>query len=313
MSNQHHLADADVLVTGGAGFIGSHISSMLVDLGADVSIVDNYSKGRSEFVPETVDSFELDIRSTRLIDVVTEIAPEYVVHLAAHHYVPYCNEHPAEAYDVNVMGTRNLLDACETIDSLKRLVFASTGAVYPPRETPHSESDDVDPVDTYGRTKVIGEDLVTKFHYKTEIDTVSLRLFNVYGPNETNPHLIPAIIEQLENGNRTVELGNLSPQRDFVHVADVVDAVAVALTEVAGGNRSYNVGTGNSYSVREVVEAIGEALGKDIEIIQEEERVRESDRPHLCADPSLLKQKTSWDPTVTLVEGLQRLSDNESD
>jgi len=312
MADHSDLTDTNVLVTGGAGFIGSHLSSALVDRGADVSVVDDYSKGRRELVPPAADSFDLDIRSSRLTDVVAEIAPEYVVHLAAHHYVPYCNEHPEQAYDVNVMGTRNLLNACNGADSLDRLVFASTAAVYPPMETPHTESDDLDPMDTYGRTKVIGEDLVSKFHYETGVDTVSLRLFNVYGPNETNPHLIPAILEQLAGGDRTVELGNLSPERDFVHVSDVVDAMTVALTEAADEHRYYNVGTGTSYSVREVVEATSEALGEDIEIAQDEERVRESDRPHLCADPSLLKRETSWEPTVTLVDGLRQLLDIES-
>jgi len=308
--DNNSIAGESVLVTGGAGFIGSHLSSALLDHGAHVCTVDNLTKGSEEFIPAGATTFTSDIQSDQLAEIVEDVTPKHVIHLAAHHYVPFCNENPEEAFNVNVMGTRNLLDACEPVESIERLVFASSAAVYRPKNEPHKETDALHPICIYGRTKLVGEDLVDKYHQDTGVDTVSLRLFNVYGPNETNDHLIPTILDQVKDNGTKIDLGNLSPKRDFVHVSDITNSFIAALTEVDGNNRHYNVGTGDSYSVREVVEATSEVLGRNINIRQDEERVRESDRPNLCADSTLLQRDTSWEPTVRLVDGLSMMAES---
>lgn len=301
------LNDKTVLVTGGAGFIGSQISADLLAAGADVHVLDNCFAGDADLVPEGARFVEADVRSAAAAEHIERVDPDGIVHLAAIHYIPYCNENPREAFEVNVMGTRNVLEAARGLSGLESVVLASSAAVYPPRETANREDSELAPMDIYGETKLLDEDLLELFHHETGVPSTAARLFNVYGPNETNPHLIPAVLDQLEDGSRTVELGNLSPERDFVHVRDVSNAVRTLLAEFEGGFRPYNVGTGEAYSVREVVEATADALGEEITIEQDEERVRESDRPRLQADVTRLTEETSWEPTVSLVEGLREL------
>ena len=309
------------LVTGGAGFIGSHVTERLLDRGLEVHVLDNLIAGTDEHVPSQATLHEVDLRDDRVGQLVRELDPSIVLHLAARHYIPYCNDHPEETFEVNVMGTRSLCDALRECDRLDSLVYASSAAVYPPRDRAHAEHDPAGPMDIYGRTKLVGEDIVELFARDTDVPTVSARLFNVYGPNETNPHLIPAILEQLEDGNRSIELGNLSPARDFVYAEDVADAFVtladesdVVTSESAGSDgsyRIYNVGTGTAYTVRKVAEAVGEALGDDLVVSQATERVRESDRPHLCADTTRIERETGWQPRTEFVDGLRDLLRSE--
>lgn len=297
----------DVLVTGGAGFIGSRFVKDLSETDANVVAVDNCFAGDPTLVPDDVRLERVDIRSDEFEELVATVEPDAIVHLVALHYIPYCNEHPEEAFDVNVMGTRNLLSAARELPDLDTLIFASSAAVYPPRKGPNSETSVTGPTDIYGRTKLIGEDLTELFAEQTDTTAVAARLFNVYGPNETNEHLIPAVLKQVRDGKREIELGNLTPKRDFIHVSDVADALGTLLRNADAGYSVYNVGTGTEYSVREVVEKTSEALGEDIEITQDDDRVRESDRPHLQADISRMRADFGWEPDVDFVDGLSAL------
>jgi UDP-glucose 4-epimerase len=211
------------------------------------------------------------------------------------------------------MGTRNLLEAARQLSGLETVVFGSSAAVYPPREEANGEASEPGPMDIYGETKLIGEDLMRLFHRETGVPTTSARLFNVYGPDETNEHLIPAVLTQVRAGDRTIELGNLTPKRDFVHVTDVARALGTLLTGSESGYATYNVGTGSPHSVREVVERTAEALGEEIEIVQDDDRVRESDRPHLEADVSAIRADHGWTPEVAFVDGLRDLLEQEDD
>ncbi|MFH5800273.1 NAD-dependent epimerase/dehydratase family protein [Haladaptatus sp. CMAA 1911] len=296
-----------VLVTGGAGFIGSHVSQRLLDDGWDVHVVDNCFAGREELVPDEVTFYDADIRSAEFRRLVQSIAPRRIVHLAALHYIPYCNEHPEEAFDVNVMGSRNVYEAARTLDDLETVVFASSAAVYPPGDAPNREGDEVAPVDIYGQTKLIGEDLLQLFAAVTDVSCAAARLFNVFGDDETNPHLIPAIFDQLREGDRTLTLGNLTPKRDFVHVSDVADALVALADGFDGSYRAFNVGTGTECSVREVVGYIGGLVGEDIEITQTERRTRKTDRQHLCANVDRIRTEIGWEPRYSFVDGLDDL------
>ena len=305
------LDGSTVLVTGGAGFIGSHLTRKLTDRGASLVVVDDLFAGRREYVPDNATFYEQDIRSDAFAETVRDEAPDAIVHLAAIHHIPYCNANPEEAFEVNTMGTRTLLEAAEDVENLQQVVFASTAAVYEPGERPHRETDEPGPIDIYGRTKLVSEDLLEKFSMETGVRAASARLFNVYGTNETNQHLIPAILDQLRDGSREIELGNLSPARDFVHVTDVADALVALLAEFDGDYRAYNVGTGTEHTVREVVEHTSEALGESIEIAQDEERVRESDRPHLRPSVGRIERETGWSADVEFTEGLRDLLESE--
>lgn len=308
------IEDGDrVLVTGGTGFIGSYVTRRLLDDGADVHALDNGFTGSEDLVPDAVTVHDADVRDAdATADVVTNVDPDVIIHLAAIHFIPYCNENPEEAFDVNTLGTRHILDAARELDSLERVVNTSTAAVYEPAPGPHREDEGINPMDIYGRTKLVAEDEARLFNVDTGVPTVSARLFNVYGTRETNSHLIPAILEQIVDGSRTIELGNLKPARDFIHASDVADALVTLATEFDGDHPAYNVGTGTEHTVREVVEAISAALGEEITIEQDEERVRESDRPHLEPDVSRLEEEFGWSASLTLEEGIDRLLQEEA-
>lgn len=298
-----------VLITGGAGFIGSHVTEALSDRGAEVRVLDNFFVGKKEFVPDQVTVEATDIRSEAAVEAIQAFQPHAVVHLAALHYIPYCNENPEETFEVNVMGTRNILQGSRLSDDLQAVVYTSSAAVYPPTDEATPETTPPGPMDIYGRTKLVGEELLKLFHEETGVPATTARLFNVYGRNETNPHLIPAILEQIDGDSEEIELGNLTPRRDFIHTEDVTAAI-VRLLETADGYDTFNVGTGSAYSVKQVATHVIEQLDRDMTVVQEQERVRDSDRPHLQADITKIKNDTGWTPTVDLSTGLGRLVDH---
>lgn len=306
VGNHIMIDNATVAVTGGAGFLGSHVCKQFAQQGSDVHILDNFHAGDRSLVPDGATTHDVDIRTDAFPARLQEISPDVVVHLAALHYIPYCNDNPEATFDVNVMGTRTLLEAAREFKPDK-VVFASSAAVYPPREGSNREDSELGPMDIYGRTKVVGEDYMEAFAHDTGISTTAARLFNIYGPNETNPHLVPAILDQVKTGERTIELGNLTPKRDFIHVSDVARALTTMATEADTVYEVYNVGSGDSKSVKEVVNIVSEALGEDIEIAQDEDRVRDSDRPDLEADINKIERDLGWSPEVEFVEGVASL------
>lgn len=299
------------LITGGAGFVGSHLSRKLLAQGATVHVVDNQVVGRRELVPPEATFHDVDIRSTEFVSTVKTADPDIIFHLAAHHYIPYCNENPEEAFEVNVMGTRRLLDAARHLADLDSVIYASTAAVYPPSHEPHRETDAEGPMDIYGRTKLVGEDLLKLFAMETGISSTAARLFNIYGPRETNDHLIPAILNQIHEGRRKIELGNLTPGRDFIYVEDVTTALIELATKYDGKFRVYNVGTGTEQTVREVVERVSDVLGEEIIVKHAQERSRESDRPNLCASTERIEREIGWQADIEFMEGLRQLLEAE--
>jgi UDP-glucose 4-epimerase len=191
-----------ILLTGGAGFIGSAVIRELQAHMHEIYVVDNLSFGNRAFisVPDHC-FFKEDIRSReRLAGIFREVQPDWVIHLAAIHFIPYCNENPFESSNINVQGTMNVLDAVEGTSSVKKVFFASTAAVYPAFDSATREDHRLDPLDIYGLSKLVGERLVNEFYLKTGITAVICRFFNAFGPNETNPHLIPEIQNQINAG-----------------------------------------------------------------------------------------------------------------
>jgi len=301
-----HIDGTKVLVTGGAGFIGSHVCSQLIDNGADVQVFDNFFRGVQANISKKAELIEGDIIDDADMEKIGQANPDVILHLAAIHYVPYCTENPQEAYETNVLGTRKVLNEARRAD-VDKVVAASSAAVYPSREEPNAETSELGAIDVYGDTKILGEDLYRLFNYDTGIGIVGARLFNVFGTRETNPHLIPAIVEQVKEGTE-VNLGNLTSKRDFVYVTDVVDALTRMITDgPAEGYRNYNVGTGEPRSVREVYETVKRLVEKDITLQQDKDRVRESDRPKLQADISRISAELDWQPNVEFEEGVRRI------
>ena len=302
-----------ILVTGGAGFIGSHLVERLVAGGRRVHVADDLSRGRTEWLADGVDLHQLDIRDAAgLRRVVARVLPEAVVHLAAMHFIPDVDGAPELARGVNVEGTRALLDAL--YDSRpERLVFASTAAVYPDRAGPIAETCPPAPLDVYGQTKLEGEGLVERFASTTGTTVVLARIFNVIGPRETNAHVVPDLIGQLRGDSDRVRLGNLGSRRDYTDVRDVAEGLARLVAASSTHVARVNVGSGRGISVAELVSACERVLGRSIEVEIEPRRRRDVDRRELVADSTLLRQLTGWSPTRTLDATLAELLATSSD
>ncbi|OQB58247.1 MAG: UDP-glucose 4-epimerase [Bacteroidetes bacterium ADurb.Bin145] len=299
------------LITGGAGFIGSAIVPELQGKGHEIFVLDNLSFGSRDFIDVKDDHFFLaDIRNRNEVNrAVKIIQPDIIVHLAAIHFIPYCNKHPFESADTNIRGTMNVLEAGSKLKCLKKIFFASTAAVYPICDEAVNEGFQQLPLDIYGLSKLTGEHLLKKFWLETRIDTVVCRFFNAFGPNETNPHLIPEIERQLREGQRTIKLGNLTPKRDFIHTHDMASAVSLLLTMDLPGFDIFNLGRGIEYSVVEIVQAFERQLNEKITIKVDPSRVRKVEREHLLADVSKLKS-IGWSPRWGIDDGIKDLINN---
>lgn len=298
-----------VLITGGAGFIGSALSKHLQELGHDVFVLDNLSFGRRQLAGVPDDRFfQCDIRDRNGVNEVFDATrPNWVLHLAAVHFIPYCNQHPAEAADININGTISVLDAARTKGSVEQVFVASTAAVYPIADGAMDEEHELGPMDIYGTTKLATEKLASEFHLRSQIPTIVGRFFNAFGPNETNPHLFPEIQRQVLGGARTLQLGNLEPKRDYIHTKDMSRAMSALLGQGIKGCDTFNIGRGIEYSVREVVEAFERQLGEKLTIEVDQARVRKVERMHLLADVRKLKMVTGWEPNWSIDEGVATL------
>jgi UDP-glucose 4-epimerase len=295
------------LVTGGAGFIGSAVIEKLQREGHEIFVIDNLSFGKRDFIHVADDHFfENDILDKAAMDkAFAYIKPETVVHLAAVHFIPYCNQHPYESSTINIQGTMNILDNCKKY-GVSKVFFASTAAVYPIYDEAVTEKHATGPLDIYGLSKLTGERLCNEFHLQTGVPTIVCRFFNAFGPNETNPHLIPEIQQQVNDGLRTIKLGNLTPKRDFIHTSDMANAVFTLLNTVNKGIDTFNLGRGIEYSVTEIVEAFSRQIGEPITIEVDQARVRKVERMHLLADVTKLKS-IGWSPLIGIDEGIKTL------
>ncbi len=298
-----------IFITGGAGFIGSGIVRNLLDQGHDILVFDDLSFGNRQFIdlPEKRFIQGNILNKEALENGLLGFAPHQVIHLAAIHFIPYCNEHPFESANINITGVINLLDACKKVSTLEKILFASTAAVYPIYDAAISENVHPAPSDIYGLSKLAGEELFRKFHIESGIATIICRFFNAFGPNETNPHLIPAIQEQVLAGKRTIKIGNTAPKRDYIHTRDMANGVRLLLEKFENGIEVFNLGRGIEYSVTEVIDAFSKALGEPLQVETDPARVRKTDRLHLLADTGKLHRYTGWTPEVSLEEGIKTL------
>src|SRR5262245_15544350 len=209
-----------VLVTGGLGFVGSALVARLARSDLGVTVLDNESRGSLSNVDEArIDFVHADIRDLdSVVASMKEREFSAVIHLAATHFLPDGNRDPQAAILNNVIGTENMLAACSEAN-VARVIAVSSMAVYPSSDHASREEDPVGPYDVYGETKVANEMQLSRWSSaNSERISIAIRLSNVYGPRETNPHVIPEIMEQLAMGKTDLELGNTAPFRDYVHV-----------------------------------------------------------------------------------------------
>jgi len=304
-----------VVLTGIGGFIGGHLADRLVADGAEVLGIDNFSFGRRENVPVKAMFHELDLATCsegELFALIRSFAPDHVIHFAAIHFIPYCMAHPDETFASNVRGTEVMVRALEGLP-VRKLVFASTMDVYAAADRVHQETDEPAPSNVYGLSKLMGETLVA---YAARVCdpmcAVSLRFANIFGPRETNPHLVPDILDRLRDPREPeIRMGNLAPTRDFLHVEDLVEAIISCLSAETGRYACFNVGSGVATPVRRVVELLKSYAGDGRPVREDPAKLRNFDRPSLSPDISKIHQALGWQPGRTLETGLEQLVEYE--
>lgn len=289
------------LVTGGAGFIGSHVVEALVARGDEVHVVDDLSKGRRENVPDAATLHVHDVRAP-LDALVRESGARAIVHLAAQADVRVSVAEPARDAAINVLGTVNVLEAARQVGA--RVVFASTGgAIYGECERPASEDDPCLPLSPYGSAKLAGEDYLGAFSRLYDTPHVALRFGNVYGPRQ-DPHgeagVVAIFLGRLLQGEPCRIFGDGSQSRDYVFVGDVARATLAALDSPTGG--VFNIGTGTPTSVLDLYEVCRHVTGSDMAPIHEPARAGELQRSVL--DAALADSVLGFRPETSLAQGV---------
>jgi len=294
-----------VLLTGGAGFIGSHVAKALLERGHEVAVVDDLSSGKRANVPEGAVFYEADVRAG-CGEVFAEFRPEALSHQAAQMDVRRSVREPDFDADINVIGTVRLLQNCVRHD-VSRAVFASTGgAIYgEQREFPAPEDHPQYPVSPYGVSKLAGERYLHYYHAQYGLSYRALRYANVYGPRQ-DPHgeagVVAIFCGNLAAGRPSTVFGTGGQTRDYVHVRDVARANVLALEKKAP-SEAYNVGTGIETSVNQIYDLLRQASGKDLS--PEYAPARPGEQSRSSVNPSLVARAFGWRPEVELAAGLE--------
>jgi UDP-glucose 4-epimerase len=298
------------LVTGGAGFIGSHVAAGLLARGDGVRILDNLSTGSErnlEALGEGIEFHHGDLRNGSDVERAVE-GTDTVFHLAAQVSVPLSIQDPVDTYEINSVGTARLLEACERA-GVKRIVFSSSCAVYGDgAELPKREDMLPEPLSPYAATKVAGEHLMSMHARLHGMRSVSLRYFNVYGPRQDPSSeyaaVIPKFIDRMRAGKRPVIFGDGTQTRDFVFVQDVVDANLAAAGWTGAAGQTLNVGSGSSIDLLGLVSTLNDVMGTSLE--PEHRDPRPGDILHSSSSIDRARDALGWTPRLSLADGLAR-------
>ncbi len=290
-----------VLVTGAAGFVGSRLLEKLVALGTHVIALDDQSVGLPlPLSSDLISPVLADIRNRNLVRAVfADYKPQAIIHLAALHHIPSCENNPYLALDINVMGTQILLEEAAQAGT-KDIILASSGAVYDWADGALCE--DASPLrarDIYATTKLANEYQLFTWTDRTGGRGHVARIFNIVGLNDPNGHLIPDMLKQLEqagSGEIVIKLGNMKPKRDYIYVDDVAAGLLAMLKGLPNGANQdvFNICTGNELSVAELVYLLGEIVGVKVRIEQDTARIRKIDRLQQLGKPEKLKSHYGW-------------------
>jgi len=294
-----------ILVTGGAGFIGSHLVDRLIKENHKVVVIDNLTTGKKENVNPQADFYNLDICDFEKIKPLFENI-DFVFHLAAIPRVPVSVEDPVGTSKVNILGTINVFKAAIEA-KVKRIIFASSSSVYGNQEKlPFKEDMKPNPISPYALQKLVGEQFAKLFTKLYGIPIISLRYFNVYGPridfNSDYSLVIGKFLKQKAEGKPLTIFGDGEQTRDFCYIDDVVDATIKAMeSEKLKGGEVINIGSGKSYSINYLADLIG---GK-----KEYLAPRKGDVKHTQADITLAKKLLAWQPKISFEEGLKKVQE----
>lgn len=310
-----------VLVTGGAGYIGSHTVKRLIENGYEVVVLDNLSRGHIEAVPKNVHLEKTDLLDEAgLIKSIKKYSIDSVIHFAAFAYVGESVENPGLYYQNNVVGSLNLIKVINEL-GIKKFVFSSTCSIYGnPDTVPISEKESAKPINPYANTKFIIESILNDFNISYGLKYVALRYFNAAGDSDDSsigeshnpePHLIPLVLNTALGKRDSIKIYGDDYEtpdgtciRDYIHVNDLADAHIKALEYIDKGNSTViNLGTGNGYSVKEIIDAARKITGKNIK--SETAGRRAGDPAILVADNKKAKEVLGWKPEYNLERVLE--------
>jgi UDP-glucose 4-epimerase len=291
-----------VVVTGGAGFIGSHLADALIANGLRVRVVDNFTTGHRQYLNPGAELLTADIRDTRSLHPIFAGA-DCVFHTAALPRVMLSIEHPVETHMTNVVGTLNVLVAARD-SGVRRVVFSGSSSVYGDQPIlPLTESMAPNPLNPYALQKLTGEQYTRIFHKLFGLETLTLRYFNVYGPRMTTEGayvtVISVFLRQKRAGEPFTIHGDGTQTRDFTHVDDVVRANVLAMDAVVADGRAINIGRGRNLSVNRIAELIG---GPTVHLPP-----RPGDARHTLADLSQAREILGWEPEIATEDAVREL------
>lgn len=300
-----------VLVTGGDGFIGSHLTEKLLELGADVSVfvrgvsgASGYKLSNISHISDRLKIVQGDISSSDSIRLIVEDNPDIIFHLAALAYVNYSFDHPIEVMKVNVGGTLNVLEACRKLPDLERVVITSSSEVYGMTcGEAINEDHPLFPSSPYAASKVAADRYAYSYWRTYKLPVAIIRPFNTYGPRHTYD-VIPKFIRMVLRGKAPTIYGSGKQSRDFTYVDDMVEAFLCMGSHPEAVGKVVNFGTGVDVSVRDLAYKIIKLAKVKLKPVFVKERLAEVAR--LCCDSSLAKELFGWEAEVSLEEGLRR-------
>lgn len=294
----------NIFITGVAGFIGSNLAKRLLQEGYNVAGVDNLSSGVREQVPDGVRFLKGDIRETYFFPLVRGV--DCIFHLAAKNCISDCQTNPKETFDINVMGTQNVLEAAR-IHKVKKFVYAETSALYEGSDVYPTPEWDINPRSFYALSKASAKLLADGYARHHNMNITALRYFCVYGPNQdyrrTIPPLFSALIIKLLKGEQPTIYGDGSKRRDFIYVDDVNDFHIKCIEDSRTDGKTFNLGSGSNYSVDDIYTIVSRLLNSNIHPKYEDDLPSEAFQN--LADISEAK-KLGWYPKTTLEEGLEQ-------
>jgi NAD dependent epimerase/dehydratase len=313
----HPLSGRPVFVTGAGGFIGGHLCSRLVELGANVRGLVRYNsrndRGTLDWLdPAIAREIDVVLGDLRDIESVTRAmdGSEVVFHLAAQIAIPYSFVNPRDYFETNVLGTLNVAEAARSL-GVRRVVHTSTSEVYgTARVVPITEDHPIEPQSPYAASKAGADKLMDSYHRSFDLPVTILRPFNTFGPHQSARAVIPTIISQALAGG-SLKLGSLDPTRDLTFVTDTADGFIAAAVSDAAIGRTLQLGTGYDVSIGDLVEMVSKIVGRELPVELDPARVRpaNSEVMRLISDPELAGQLTGWRHRVSLEDGLSQTID----